>query len=304
MNIAENSLIKNVVALGKFDGVHIGHRELINKAVLIAKERNINSLVCTILPLNTYKGITTEEKKEEIIKSLGADCVVKEYLTEDFKKLSPEEFVKNILLEKYNCAHVVVGYNFKFGAERSGNVSLLSTLCEKYNIGITIIESVMQENTDGILEPVSSTRIRKLIENGNTCEIKKCLGRDFCMWGKVSEGKHLGRKIGFPTVNFYPDENDLIPKHGVYAVNLYIESREFWGITNVGINPTVEKGKNIKIETYIFNFDGSEIYGSDIRVKFIEFIRSEIKFESVEHLKMQIEKDKNYVFEKYLLRRG
>ena len=303
MNIAENSLIKNVVALGKFDGVHIGHRALINKAVLIAKKMNINSLVCTILPLNAYKEITTEGKKEEIIKSLGADYVVKEYLTEDFKKLSPEDFVKNILLEKYNCAHVVVGYNFKFGAERSGNVSLLSALCEKYNIGITIIESIMQENTDGVLEPVSSTRIRKLIESGNTDETKKCLGRDFCMWGKVSEGKHLGRKIGFPTVNFYPAENDLIPKHGVYAVKLYIEDREFWGITNVGVNPTVEKGKNIKIETYIFNFDGSEIYGLDIRVKFIEFIRSEIMFDSIEHLKMQIGKDKNYVFEKYLLRR-
>lgn len=299
-NLKNDSLIKNVVVLGKFDGVHIGHQKLISTAVSIAEKEGMKTLVCTILPFDTAKSITTEEKKEEIIKSLGADSVIRQYLTEDFKKLSPEEFVKNVLADKLNAAHVVVGYNFKFGAGRMGDTKILSKLCKENNIGITVIDSVMTENENGVLEAVSSTRIRKLIENGKTEETKKCLGRYFCMWGVVSEGKHLGRKIGFPTINLYPDENALVPKHGVYATKVYLNGKEFLGITNVGLNPTVEKGRNIKIETYIFNFDGSEIYGSNIRIKFVEFVRSEIRFDSIDDLKNQIEKDKKYVAEKYL----
>lgn len=301
MNILKNNrLIKNVVVLGKFDGVHIGHQRLINTAVSIAKEKEMNTLVCTILPCDTSKNITTEGKKEEIIKSLGVHSVIRQYLTEDFKKLSPEEFVKNVLADKLNAGHVVVGYNFRFGAGREGNTEKLISLCRKINIGITVIESVMTENEEGALESVSSTRIRRLIENGKTEETKKCLGRYFCMWGVVSEGKHLGRTIGFPTVNFYPDKNALVPKHGVYAVKAYIDGKEFSGITNVGVNPTVEDGRNIKVETFIFDFEGREIYGSLIRIKFVEFVRGEIKFESIDELKKQIEKDKNYVIERYL----
>ena len=293
---------KNVVVLGKFDGVHIGHQRLINTAVSIANEKDMKTLVYTIVPTDSAKAITTEEKKEEIIKSLGADTVLRQYLTDDFKSLSPEEFVHDILISKLNAGHVVVGYNFRFGAKRTGDVKLLISLCREYNIGITVIESVMTKNDSGSLEPVSSTRIRGLIENGKTEETEECLGRYFCMWGIVSEGKHLGRKIGFPTVNFYPDSDALIPKHGVYAVMVYVDGNEFFGITNVGINPTVENGENIKIETFIFGFDGNEIYGSRIRIKFIEFVRGEIKFEGVDELKYQIEKDKKYVMKKYLQR--
>lgn len=301
MNISKkDSSIENVVALGKFDGVHKGHQKLISTAVSIAKDNGMETLVCTIVPQTSFKSITTETKKEEIIKSLGADFVIRQYLTDDFKNLLPEEFVEKFLKQKFSASHVVVGYNFRFGANRTGDAEKLKELCKKHNIAVTVIDSVTVEREDGSTETISSTAIRNLVENGKVEEVNNYLGRFFCMWGVVSEGKHLGRTIGFPTINFYPKDTDLVPKRGVYAVNVYIDGREFYGITNVGINPTVEEGKNIKVETYIFNFDNGEIYGKPLRIKFLEFVRDEFKFDNIYALKNQIEKDKDYVLKKYL----
>jgi len=290
----KDSLIKNVVVLGKFDGVHKGHQKLISTAVSIAEKNGTKTLVCTIVPQTSAKNITTEMKKEEIIKALGADFVVRQYLTDNFKNLSPEEFVEKFLKEKFSASHVVVGYNFRFGANRSGDVKKLADLCRIHNIEVTVIDSVKAEREDGTFETISSTAIRNLIENGKVDVVKDYLGRYFCLWGKVSEGKHLGRTIGFPTVNLYPEESDLVPKNGVYLVNVYVDEKEFFGITNVGINPTVDKKDNVKIETYIFDFENIEIYEKIIRVKFLKFLRDEIKFENIEELKKQIEKDKEY----------
>lgn len=289
--------IKTVVVLGKFDGVHIGHQKLLKSAVSIAKERGLKTLVFEILPFNTSKNITTEAKKEEIIKSLGIDEVVRQYLSDDFKSLTPSKFVSCVLKDKLNAECVVVGRNYRFGKDRAGDVETLTSLCNDEKIDVTVVESVMTENEDGKVERVSSSRIRNLIESGKTEETKKCLGRYFCMWGKVTEGKHLGRKIGFPTVNFYPDENELVPKYGVYATNVFIDNKKYLGITNVGINPTVENGKNIKVETFIFDYNGNA-YGSIVRIKFLEFVRDEIKFKDIEELKTQIEKDKKCVMDK------
>jgi len=292
MNITQkDNLIKNVVVLGKFDGVHKGHQKLISTAVTLAEKNSMKTLVCTIMPQNSSKNITTEEKKEEIIYSLGADSVVRQYLTDDFKNLSPEDFVEKFLKQEFNAAHVVVGYNFRFGANRSGDAKKLAQICKKHNIEVTIIDSVTAKKEDGTFEPISSSVIRNLIENGKVDVVKDYLGRFFCMWGVVSEGKHLGRTIGFPTVNFYPEKTDLVPKNGVYLVNLYVDGRGFFGITNVGVNPTVDKKDNIKIETYIFDFENIEIYDKPIRIKFLKFLRDEIKFDNIEELKKQIEKD-------------
>ena len=301
MSISNNdNLIKNVVVLGKFDGVHLGHQKLISTAVSFAKEKGMRTLVCTITSYNAAKSITTDDKKEEIIKSLGADLVLSQYLTEEFKNLSPKDFVEEFLVNKFNAAHVVVGYNFKFGANRSGDASMLLELCKEYNIGVTIIDSVTAKKDDGSFETISSTSIRNLVESGKVELAKDYLGRYFCMWGVVSEGKHLGRTIGFPTVNFYPQKTDLVPKSGVYVVNIYVDGKEFYGITNVGTNPTVDQKDNIKIETYIFDFASIDIYGKPIRVKFLEFVRDEVKFDDIEMLKNQIAKDKDYVIKKYL----
>ena len=291
---------KNVVVLGKFDGVHVGHQKLIETAVSIAHEKGMEALVYAIIPKKSYKTITTEEKKEQIIKFMGVSHVYRQYLTPEFGSLSPRDFVCQILVKLLNAGHVVVGYNFRFGYKREGDVSVLLELCREFDIGITVIESVMIADEKGALKAVSSTRIRELIENGETEQTKACLGRYFCMWGVVSEGKHLGRTIGFPTLNFYPPEGALIPKHGVYAVKAFIGGNEYTGISNVGVNPTVEDGKNIKVETYIFNFDGQTHYGESMRIKFIEFVRPEMKFKGVTELKCQIERDKAYVSKKYL----
>lgn len=293
-----NYNLKNVVALGKFDGVHIGHRELILKTVSEAAEKNMSSLIYTVLPPD-FKSITTLEEQESIIKSLGADVIVRQYLTEDFKCLSPSEFAEQILVEKLRAAHVAVGYNFRFGYERSGDVNVLKELLNKYGVGVTVIDCVKVKDDSGIALPVSSTRIRRLIELGKTDETFKCLGRYFSMSGSVSEGKHLGRRIGFPTVNFYPSESALVPKYGVYASKVRIFGSDYIGVTNVGVNPTVERGMNTKVETHILGYDGETEYGEKIRVELIEFLRCEKKFGSVEELRAQIESDRRYVYDKY-----
>ena len=298
MNKYDTSNQKNVVALGKFDGIHIGHRKLIETAVSAAKTKNMKTLVYTIVS-EGGKSITGDLEKEKIILGLGADSVIKQMLTDDFRSLAPEEFVKKILVEKLCAGHIVVGYNFKFGVNRSGNADTLLRLCKKYDLGITVIESVNAADESGNYIPVSSTRIRSLIEIGRMEEAKRCLGRCFSISGTVSEGKKLGRTIGFPTVNIYPNENVLVPKHGVYAVKLSMGGESYTAVANVGINPTVENGGNIKVESYIFNYSGKDLYGEFIKVEFIEFVRPEINFGNLELLKNQIEKDKQYVKRKY-----
>lgn len=284
---------KNVVAIGKFDGVHIGHRTLIETAAAVSQKLNMRLAVYVISAPNP-KSITTPQRQERILRDLGADAIVRQELTEDFRSLSPEEFVDKILVGKLSAGYVVVGYNFRFGFNRRGDAKMLGELLSRHGVGITVIDSVNVEN-----EPVSSTRIRRLIENGDTEMTKKCLGRYFCMWGTASEGKHLGAKIGFPTINFYPSSDALIPKHGVYVSKVFLDGKRYTGITNVGVNPTVEDGKNIKVETHIPSLETGKLYGKSVRIAFAEYIRGESKFESVEQLKCQLERDKKYALEKY-----
>ena len=290
---------KNVVVIGKFDGVHIGHRALIECAVGIARSCGMRTVAYAVLPVHMGKSITTESRKEEIIRSLGVDEYIRQPLSDDFARLSPEEFVDNIIKDKLCAGHVAVGYNFRFGANRAGDALLLQKLCDKNGVSTTVMESVNAPDENGNMIPVSSTRIRALVEKGDTVQIRRCLGRNFCMWGTVGEGKKLGRTLGFPTVNLYPDSDSLIPAHGVYASKVYLDSRDYIGVTNVGINPTVETGTNIKVETFIFGFSGN-LYGKKLHIELLEHVRPERKFDGVDELKTQIDSDKDYVYNKYV----
>ena len=276
---------KSVVVLGKFDGVHIAHARLITTAVQIAAQRGEKSLVYSMQKSDS-PAMTDQTQKINIIKSLGADHVIFRELDAEFMNLSAEEFVNSVVRQELGATCVVVGENFRFGKDRSAGIEELQAICSKWGIDVVIIDTVHLED-----ETVSSTYVRKLLSEGNVSLAKEYLGRCFFIYGTVSEGKHLGRTLGFPTVNIYPGSGTIVPARGVYATGVVCDGAKYPAITNVGVNPTVEDGKNIKVETHIF----AEIdnwYGKEIQIEFYDFIRPEIQFSHMDELKKQVEEDK------------
>ena len=276
---------KSVVVLGKFDGVHIAHARLITTAVQIATQRGEKSLVYSMQKSNA-PAMTDKTQKINIIKSLGADHVIFRELDAGFMNLSPEDFVNTVVRQELGATCVVVGENFRFGKDRSAGAEELKAICSKWGIDVVIIDTVHLED-----ETVSSTYVRKLLLEGNVSLAKEYLGRSFSIYGTVCEGKHLGRTLGFPTVNIYPGSGAIVPARGVYATGVVCDGTKYPAITNVGVNPTVEDGKNIKVETHIFA-KTDKWYGKEIQVEFYEFIRPEVQFSNMEELKNQVEEDK------------
>ncbi|MBB6715083.1 bifunctional riboflavin kinase/FAD synthetase [Clostridium gasigenes] len=284
----------NYVALGSFDGLHVGHLSLIRKAIYVAKERNGNSMVFTyknhplsiIKPEFAPKFIMNLQYKLECLKNENVDVVVIRTFTKEFMQMSPEEFVR-ILSVDYNVKGIIVGFNFKFGHKNEGDIELLKNLKEKYGYELWVIDPLKYKE-----EVISSTRIRKSILEGKVNEARNMLSRPYSIRGKVKHGKKLGRTIGFPTANLGFDERMVIPKIGVYYTNVIWNNSIFKGITSVGHNPTVN-GQDLTIETYILEFD-SEIYGQEIEVLFLERIRDEKKFQSLDALVEKLKKDKEF----------
>lgn len=292
--MSEEKNKKNVVAIGKFDGVHLGHQLLIKTAADVSKHKNMACTVYVVAPISS-QCLTDRNQKEGLLKACGADLIIEQELTESFKRYTPEQFVKNILVEQLNAGHVAVGYNFRFGVNRSGDVNCLASLCARYGIEATVIDGVSAKNADGIEETISSTWIKRLLSQGNPQKAAEFLGRYYSMEGTISEGKHLGRSLGFPTVNIYPSESTFVPRFGVYAVKLTVRGESYRAVTNIGINPTVENGKNIKVESHILNYSGKSLYGDRVTLEFEEYVRPEIKFSDISKLKAQMEKDRQYI---------
>lgn len=282
--------IPSAIALGFFDGVHIAHQKIIKNTVSYAKKNNLfpvalsfDSSPMELLSPGTLKYLTNNKEKEQIIRSLGA---YPEFLTlsQNLLSMEPEEFAEKILVEKYNIRYAACGYNYHFGKNGRGDVSLLKKLGDALGFKVEVFEC---EKLDG--ESISSSLIRSLISEGSISKANELLGRNFSITGKVTEGKKLGRKLGFPTANVVPDEITVIPKKGVYKTLVTTEGKTFKAITNTGINPTVG-GERLRTETYIPNFEGI-LYGKEIKIDFIDFIRPEKKFANIQELKAQIEKD-------------
>ncbi len=276
---------KKVIVLGKFDGVHIGHKKLILKAVEIAEKEKLKTLIYAMENDNIF-AITNRQEKEEILKILGADEVIMRTLDKDFMSMEPKLFVKTILKDELDASWVVVGDNFRFGKNRSADAKDLKKICAEHQINALVMDMVCVSD-----EPVSSTLIRTFIENGEVHKAMVYLGRPYSIKSKVSEGKHLGVKLGFPTANIYPSNLSLVPKKGVYATKTIIDGKEYKSITNVGTNPTFETDKEIKIETHIFDYKKT-LYDEEIKIEFAHYIRSEQKFQNENELKLQVEKDK------------
>ncbi|OSB08283.1 bifunctional riboflavin kinase/FAD synthetase [Paraclostridium bifermentans] len=289
-----------VVTIGNFDGIHKGHIKLIKEAVKEAKTKNYKSVVFTFenhpmryFRADSIKHIITNEEKVKIFEDLGVDIVFMIPFDEYMTKISATDFVKTILHEKLKCKMVIVGHDFTFARNKEGNASLLESLGKNYNMKVKVIEPIKIKG-----RRVSSSYIRNLINDGNVSEIKNFLGRNYFLEGEVIHARKIGRTIGFPTANLKAEDKLIIPKNGIYAVKVYVKNKVYYGATNIGYNPTVN-GKVLSIETNIIDFD-EEIYGEIIRVEFLDRIRDEKKFNSLDELKSQLRKDVNFVYKKYV----
>lgn len=288
---------KKAIALGNFDGVHLGHQALIKRAIELSRINNILSSVFTfkqhtmkiICPDRMPQLLTTNRKKEEELSKFLLNYAIFFDFNKNFSMLSPEEFIKNILIDKLNMKIAIVGEDYKFGYKAKGDVNLLKDLSTKYNYDVDIIEPVKVNEMI-----VSSSYIRELIKDGNIEEANKCLGRYFSLEGYVKSGRKVGRKLGFPTANINIPRDFILPLNGVYVTRVKVSNNYFLGITNVGINPTFGMS-NISVETYIIDFC-EDIYNFFIEIEFVKRIRDEIKFNNTENLIKQMEKD--YLFAK------
>ena len=284
-----------VYALGNFDGVHLGHKEIISKVIDISNSKNIPSgvLIFDPHPRNFFN-----PKLDDFILS---DINTRSYLLEKTKldflgilkfddfmsNLSPREFVEKIIKNRVGVSHLIVGYNFRFGKNREGDVEVLSKICSEFNIDLTIIKQVKNMELT-----ISSSKIREAIEELDFEKVKRIIGDYWKIVGEVIEGDKRGRQIGFPTANIMM--NNLIkPDFGVYAVIVNFNNKTFNGIANFGVRPTFDKTKSLPIlEVHLFNFSDN-LYGKEIVISFVDFIRKEKKFNGLESLKSQIQLDIN-----------
>lgn len=284
--------VQSSIALGFFDGVHIAHREIIESAVHEAKVHGLRPLVLTFdkAPSEVLFGIappyiTTLEEKERLISSLGAQmCLMN--TSRELLSMTAGQFAEKILVQKYNAASVSCGFNYHFGSSGSGDTQLLTELGKQLGFKVTIVGERISGG-----ETVSSSRIRALISYGRIEEANILLGRNFSISGIVSHGKRLGRTIGFPTANIYPPLGALLPMSGVYETVVNINGEKRSAITNTGTNPTVGK-EALRTETYIPSAD-VDLYGKQLTVEFVRFIRPEKKFSDLNALKQQIKIDLN-----------
>lgn len=280
-----------VVALGCFDGVHLGHKAVISEAVRIAGDLSVKSAVWTFdaPPRNFFNPsaspiITDRDEKRRLMRSLGIDIFVSVPFDLAVSALSACEFFVDILLGKLNAVHIVCGFNYSFGKNGEGNAKLLEELCREHGVGLSCISPIDIDGT-----PVSSSVIRSAVENGDMDTVQKYLGRPYAINTLVINGQKLGRRLGFPTINQVFKEGILVPRNGVYITRVSISSKKYFGITNVGVRPTVG-GKVLCAETHILNFSG-DLYGQKLRVEFLRFMRPETKFSSVEELSEKVHLD-------------
>ncbi|KGR75465.1 riboflavin biosynthesis protein RibF [Ureibacillus manganicus] len=283
------------LAIGFFDGVHKGHQAVIQSAIKKAKELNVKSAVMTFDPhpsivLGGRKEkvfyITPLQQKINVLKELDVDTVFVVQFTSDFAKLTPEEFI-NFFIRELNVVHVTAGFDFSFGAFGKGNMETMKELSNG-DYGVTVVEKLTDDE-----EKISSTRIRQNLQKGDMEEVHNLLGRPYEVPGIVIHGDKRGRTIGFPTANIQSHEGSYIPATGVYAVRILVQDEWYDGVCNVGYKPTFKnpEDKQLSIEVHILEFE-KNIYGEEVVVGWYKRIRSEQKFDGIESLKAQIEKDK------------
>jgi riboflavin kinase/FMN adenylyltransferase len=293
-SIEEFQKIKNaVVTTGTFDGVHIGHLKIINRLREIANDVKGETVLLTFFPHprmvlfsdNDLKLISTKNEKIALLEQAGIDHLIIHPFSREFSRLSSVEFVRDILVNKIGTSRLVIGYNHHFGRNREGGFEHLKEYGPMYGFQV---EEICAQDIDEV--SVSSTKIRKALDSGQIITAREYLTHDFSLTGIVVKGDHLGHQIGFPTANIkVVDSHKLVPANGVYAVRALIHDKEYKGMLNIGVRPTVD-GTEKTIEVHIIGFD-EDIYGEELTVLFDDWIRDEKKFDGLDALKAQLEND-------------
>ncbi|HQO38840.1 MAG TPA: bifunctional riboflavin kinase/FAD synthetase [Spirochaetota bacterium] len=290
----DGSIINPVVTIGNFDGVHTGHRKIIETLLLKSREHSGEPFVITfrnhprtvIHPGSVCRMITTVEEKQQALAELGVRNIVMLEFTREVADLTAEEFYHELLIGRLGAREIVIGYDHAFGKNREGNIDYLKNLAKRTGILIT---QVPVEAIEG--SAVSSTLLRRELDSGNMERVEKLLGRKYSISGRVIKGDGRGRQLGYPTANVKPSSPDkIIPAVGVYAVSVNIRGKEYGGMLNIGFNPTFN-GTAMSIEVNIFGFN-EDIYGEELSLIFHGKIRDERKFESADALVKQIESDR------------
>lgn len=287
-HIAEPS----VISLGKFDGLHEGHRLLLDK-MQEGKKQGLKTIALTFnIPPKSLSGekiqvLSTNREKEMIFERAGIDVLIELPFTPKFRSMMPYEFLK--FLTDHICVRMIVtGTDFHFGYKRSGDYKTLQQYAQSFGYRAEVVEKLQDQGED-----ISSTRIRNLIAGGDMEYANRLLGYPYFLTGEVVHGQALGRTANIPTANQKPPAEKLLPPYGVYISEIEIDGKNYFGISNIGKKPTVGDDNPVGVETSIFDFD-RDIYGKNIRVSFLKFLRREKKFDSFEQLKVQMETDISY----------
>ncbi len=291
-----NSFINNrntAVGLGNFDGLHIGHMALINTLIRESKLNDWNSIVYTFTkhPENILRKklfttlLTTVGKKVELLSETPLTYLFFDEFDETLSRMKPEDFVRNVLVNKLGIRLAVVGFDYRFGYRGQGDTKILKEFGKTYGFKVIIIPPIKIQD-----EIVSSTLIRSMVAKGNMNKVFELLGRHYSITGVVQKGRSIGNKMGFPTANIHPEEYLTLPSYGVYVTKTTVENKQYESITNVGLNPTFEGVDRVSVETNIFDFN-QDIYGKKIEVHFIKKIRGEKKFNDKNELAEQIRRD-------------
>lgn len=281
--------IPAVVALGMFDGVHLGHRALIGQTVAEANRLGAKPVVFTFSnhPMEVLGGgvrlLSSIPERDDLLRALGAEEVYSVAFTRELAALSAEQFV-NLLLERWDVRALVVGYNYTCGVRGAGTPETLAEIGKTHGFSVLVVPPVLLEGAS-----VSSTRVRESLEQGDVELAQRMLKRRYTLAGTVIENRRIGRRIGFPTANIAPETNRVIPKDGVYATVACVNGADYRAVTNIGTNPTVH-GEHLTIETHMIDFD-QDIYGKRLTVAFRKYLRGELMFSSLDELKEQIRLD-------------
>ncbi len=282
---------QTAVAIGKFDGIHIGHQRLLQE-IIDQKKNGLLACVFTFdmtPPLffghSDGRVLTTKEEKRMLLERMGIDVLIEFPLTAESAAMEPEDFFKTILLEQMNTAFIAAGTDVSFGYMGRGNAKLLQEMGNDYDILVKMIEKIQLDGLE-----ISSTYGRTLLEQGDMEILRQVMGMPYFILGNVVHGKEIGRKIGFPTINLLPSTQKLLPPFGVYYAHVKFKGEEYKGICNIGYKPTVTEEKVCGIETHLFDFHG-DLYGAQVELYLEHFHRPEQKFESLEDLQQQLAVD-------------
>lgn len=295
-HLSDFKKLNNAVAtIGTFDGVHFGHRKIISRLVETARVTGGETVILTFFPHprliidpenQDLKMINTIKEKAEILESLGVDHLIITPFTRDFSNLSPDEYINEVLVDTIGIKHIIVGYDHRFGKDRKG---CMDDLIHAGKIQGFDVEEIPEQDIHDVA--VSSTQIRKALLSGDVALAATYLGYHFSLHGRVIKGDKIGRTIGFPTANLFVEESyKLIPADGIYAVTVDLNGDTFKGMAYIGQRPTIN-GMTRNIEVNIFDFN-QEIYGQDITMTFMEFLRHDVKFTGLDALKLQLQQDK------------